>query len=94
MDVCIVVAAQLLLLLLGPRPEGDLDIGVGVLAAHHEADLARRVGGDGGVGVLGHGEDLLAIFLELSDQLQVEPLVLGCGIWLARTHLHLRQEDL
>lgn len=77
-DVRVVVSAQLLLLLLGPRPQGHLDIGVGVLAAHHEADLARGVGRDGGVSVLGNGEDLLAVLLELGDELQVEPLVLGC----------------
>lgn len=78
MNVRVVVPAQLVLLLLGPRPKRHLDIGIGVLAAHHETNLARGIGRDGGVSVLGHGEDLLAVLLELGNQLQVEPLVLGC----------------
>lgn len=77
MDVRVVVPAELLLFLLGPRPERHLDVAVLVLAAHHEADLARWVGRDGGVRVLGDGEDLLAILLELGDELQVQPLVLS-----------------
>lgn len=77
MNIRVVVSAQLLLLLLGPRPERHLDVGIGVLAAHHEADLARGVGWDGGVGVLSHRENLLAVFLELGDELEVEPLVLS-----------------
>lgn len=78
MDVRVVVAAQLLLLLLRPRPDGLAHVAVLVLAAHHEADLARGVGRDGGVGVLGDGEDLLAVLLELGDELEVQPLVLSC----------------
>ena len=77
MDLLVVVAAQTLLLLGGPGTNGLLDVAVGVLAADHEADLARRVGRDGGVGVLGDGEDFLAVFLELGDERKVEPLVLG-----------------
>ena len=77
-DLGVVVAAELLLLLLGPRAERNLDVGVGVLGADHEADLAGGVGGDGGVGVLGNGEDLLAVLLELGDEGKVEPLVLSC----------------
>lgn len=84
-DVRVVVSAQLLLLLLGPRPQRHLDVGVGVLAAHHEADLARGIGWDGGVSVLGHREDLLAVLLELGDELQVKPLVLSCKDKLARS---------
>lgn len=78
MDLGVVVAAELLLLLLGPGAKGHLDVGVGVLGADHEADLAGGVGGDGGVGVLGDGEDLLAVLLELGDEGEVEPLVLSC----------------
>lgn len=78
-DVGVVVLAQLLLLLGGPLADGLLDIAVGVLGADHEADLAGGVGGDGGVGVLGDGEDLLAVLLELGDERQVKPLVLGCA---------------
>lgn len=79
MDLGVVVPAQLLLLLLGPGAYRDLDVAVGVLAAHHEADLAGWVGRNGGVGVLCDGEDLLAVLLQLGDQGQVEPLVLSCS---------------
>lgn len=78
-DLGRVVSALLILLLLGPLSERGLDVGVGVLGADHEADLARGVGGDGGVGVLGDGEDGAAVLLELGDERQVKPLVLGCG---------------
>ena len=76
-DVRVVVAAETLLLLAGPGAEGLLDIAGGVLAADHEADLAGGVGGDGGVGVLGDGEDLTAGLLQVGDQGKVQPLVLG-----------------
>lgn len=76
-DVRVVVAAETLLLLAGPGAEGLLDVAVGVLAADHEADLAGGVGGDGGVGVLGNGEDLTAGLLQVGDQGKVQPLVLG-----------------
>lgn len=78
-DLGRVVSALLILLLLGPLSERGLDVGVGVLGADHEADLARGVGGDGGVGVLGDGEDGAAVLLELGDERQVKPLVLGCS---------------
>lgn len=78
-DLGVVVTAELLLLLLGPGAERNLDVAVGVLAADHEANLAGGVSWDRGVGVLSHGEDLLAVLLELGDQGKVEPLVLGCG---------------
>lgn len=85
-DLGVVIAAVLLLLLLGPGAEGNLDVAVGVLGADHEADLARGVGGDGGVGVLGHGEDLLAVLLELGDQGKVEPLVLSYKTIIVSQH--------
>lgn len=72
-----VVSAQLLFLLLRPGSHWLLDIALSVLAANHEADLSRRIGWDGGVCVLGDGKDLLAVFLELGDELEVEPLVLS-----------------
>lgn len=78
MDLGVVVAALLLLLLGGPAAQRNADVAVGVLAADHEADLAGGVGGDGGVGVLGDGEDLLAVLLQLGDERKVEPLVLSC----------------
>ena len=67
-DVGVVVPAQLALLFLAPRADGLAHVAGGVLGADHEADLARRVGRDGGVGVLGHGEDLTTVLLELGDQ--------------------------
>ena len=78
MDLGVVVPAELDFLLGGPGAEGNLDVHVGVLAAHHEANLAGGVGRDGGVGIFSNGEDLLAILLELGDQGKVEPLVLSC----------------
>lgn len=80
MDVLVVVAAELLLLLSGPGAEGLTDVAGGVLGADHEANLAGGVGGDGGVGVLGNGEDLLAGLLKFGNHVKVEPLVLGCQI--------------
>lgn len=77
-DLGVVVLAQLDLLLRGPLAQRNFDVGLGVLGANHEADLARRVGGDGGVGILGHGEDLTTLLLELGDKREVEPLVLSC----------------
>lgn len=77
MNLLAVVPAQLLLLLGGPAAERLLEVLVCVLAANHEADLTRRVGGDCGVGVLDVGEDLFAVLLELGDERHVKPLVLG-----------------
>lgn len=77
MDLLVVVAAKLLLLFGRPGAEGLTHVAGAVLAADHEADLAGGVGGDGGVGVLGNGEDLAAVLLEVGDQVKVEPLVLG-----------------
>jgi hypothetical protein len=76
-DLLVVVLAKLVLLSLGPLADGLLEVAVGVKGADHETDLARGVGGDGGVGVLDVGEDLLAVGLELGDQGEVKPLVLG-----------------
>lgn len=78
-NIRVVVAAKTLLLLTGPGADGLADVAGGVLAADHEADLAGGVGGDGGVGVFGDGEDLLAGLAEVGDQGEMEPLVFGCG---------------
>ena len=78
MDILVVVAAETLLLLTGPGARGLAHVAVGVLAADHEADLAGGVGGDGGVGVFGDGEDLLAGLAEVGNQGEVQPLVFGC----------------
>jgi hypothetical protein len=77
-DVLVVVSVELGLLLVGKGTERLGDNCVGVFGADHEADLARGVGGDCGVGVLGDGEDLTAGLLEVLDELEVEPLVLSC----------------
>ena len=88
MDLSVVVTAELLLLLGGEGAERLGDVAATILAADHEADLARWVGWDGGVAILDGWEDLLAILLELGDQWEVEPLVLSyetvsirCGEW-------------
>jgi hypothetical protein len=78
-DLLVVVLAELVLLGLGPLADGLLEVAAGVKGADHETDLARGVGGDGGVGVLDVGEDLLAVLLELGDQGEVQPLVLSFG---------------
>jgi hypothetical protein len=77
-DVGVVVSEESILLLGREAADGDTHVAVRVLAAHHEANLAGGVGGDRGVGVLGDREDLLAVLLELGDQGEMEPLVLGC----------------
>jgi hypothetical protein len=74
----IVVSAQLVLFLRSPLAQRLANIAVGILAADHEANLTRWVGGDGGVCVFDSWEDLLAVLLELGDQWKVEPLVLSC----------------
>lgn len=77
MDLLVVVSAQLLLLLWAPLTEWLLNISLRVLAADHEADLARWVGRDSGVCVFDDGEDLLARLLQVRDQGKMEPLVLS-----------------
>ena len=77
-DLRVVVSAELVLLLGGPGPQGLLDVAARLLAADHEANLARGVRGDRGVRVLRDGEDLAALLLELGDERHVQPLVLSC----------------
>lgn len=74
----VIVFAEFFFLLLGPGTQRYANVTFGILAAHHETDLARRVSGNGGVGVLCHREDLFAVLLELDDERQMKPLVLGC----------------
>lgn len=76
-DARVVVLALLDLLLGSPLAQGLGDIAASLLAADHEANLARRVGRDGGEAVLGNGEDGGTVLLDLLDQRQVEPLALG-----------------
>jgi len=77
MDLLVVVSAKLLFLLSGECAERLGNIAVGVLAAYHESDLARWVGGDGGIGVLDGWENFLAVLLELGYQWEMKPLVFG-----------------
>jgi hypothetical protein len=76
-DLLAVVPAQLLLLLNWPASQRLLEVQVGVLAADHEANLTRWVGGDRSVTVLNGGENLLAGLLEVGDEGHVQPLVLS-----------------
>lgn len=76
-DSSVVVAAQLLLLFWGPFADRLAEIAIGVLTAYHESNLARWVCRNGGIGVFDVGEYFFAVLLELSDQWEVEPLVLG-----------------
>jgi hypothetical protein len=79
-DVLAVVPAQLLFLLRRPEPQRLRHIPVRIFAANHEADLTRWISWNGGVGILGNGEDRLAVLLELLDQGEMQPLVLSCWI--------------
>lgn len=76
MDFLIVVSTQLLFLLGGPASQWLLHVSGAILTADHEADLSRRIGRDGRVGVFNDGEDVAAGFLELGNEVQVQPLVL------------------
>lgn len=78
MNISIIVSAQLLLFLWRKATDRLLDVSVGILAADHEADLARGIGGDSRVGVFDGREDFFAVFLQLGDKREVEPLVLSC----------------
>lgn len=77
MDILIIISTQFLLFLDTPFPDRFLDIAFRVFAADHEADLAGRVRGDGGVGVFDNGEDFFTGSFERGDQGEVEPLVLS-----------------
>ena len=71
MNSLVIVPAQLLLLFLAPRPQGNFQIPLLVLAAHHEPDLAGRVRGDGSVSVFDIRKDFQASSLEVRDELKV-----------------------
>lgn len=76
-NIGVVVLAELLLLFNRPLSQRCLQVAVCVLAADHESNLAGWVGWDRGVCVFDVREDFFAVFLELGDQRQVKPLVLG-----------------
>jgi hypothetical protein len=76
-DLLGVVLVNLVVLLIRERSQGSLDVGIGILGANHETNLTRGVGGDGSVGILSNGEDLLASLLKVLDDLEMEPNVLS-----------------
>jgi len=76
-DPLVIVSVHLLFLLVGYSPEGLGDVPVRVLAANHETNLAGWIGRDGRVGVFRNWEDFTTRLLKVSNELQVEPLVLG-----------------
>ena len=67
MNICVVIPAKLLLLFRRKASDRLLHIALGVFGADHEADLARRIGGDGRVGVFHGWEDFFTVLLELRD---------------------------
>lgn len=67
MNVLIIVTEEVLLLLRGEGAKWLGENALGIFTTDHEADLARWVARDGGIGVLDIREDLLAVFLQLSD---------------------------
>lgn len=64
----VVISAQFLLFLRIPAPKRFSDIEVGILGAHHEANLAGGISWNGSIGIFDDGEHFLAIFLEFGDQ--------------------------
>jgi hypothetical protein len=76
-DLLAVVLAQLVLLLRCPAAKRLLEVALAVLGADHEADLTGWVGRDSCVGVLDVGENSLARLLEVGNDVEVQPLVLG-----------------
>ena len=74
-NLLIVVSAKLLLLLSIPAPHRRRDVSILVFAAYHETYLARRIGGDSGVGVFDNGEDFPAGFFQVCYEGKMEPLV-------------------
>jgi len=77
MNLGIVVPTKLIFLLGAPATQRLANVTLRILAADHEADLTGWVGGDGSVCVFDGWEDFFTVFLELGDQGEVEPLVLG-----------------
>ena len=75
----VVVPTQLFLLLRIPATHRCCDISILVFAAHHEANLARWIGGNGGVRVFDDREDFLASLFEICDESKVEPLIFRCN---------------
>lgn len=72
-NLLVVVLVLFHLFIWADAPQRDLNIPTLILAADHEADLAARVSRDGRVRVLNDGEDLLANFLEVPDEVAMQP---------------------
>lgn len=72
-DVRVVVLAS------GDLSEGGGDASLRVEGTADETDLSRGVGGNGGVGVFGDGEETLGGLPQLLDQGQVQPQGLSLG---------------
>lgn len=89
-DGLAIIPAQLLFLLSRPAAERLGQVAVGVLAADHETDLARGISGNRGVGIFDCGEDLLARLLEVGNEGQVKPLILGYKINKSARSTHLQ----
>lgn len=66
-DLLVIIPTQLLLLLGAPFSQRRFHVAILVFAADHEADLARGVGRNGGVGVFDCREDFFAGFFEVGD---------------------------
>ena len=79
MHILIVVSAQLLFFFGAPAAKRFLQVSVGILAADHEPNLARRVGGNGGVGIFGGWKNFAAIFLQFGDERKMKPLIFSCS---------------
>ena len=75
MDLFVIVFAELLLLLLSPRAKRLLHIAVLVLATYQKANLARRIRGNGSVGVFNARKDLETRLSNLGYEGKMEPLV-------------------
>lgn len=76
-DLLAVVFEQLVLLLITDRPQRLGNIATRIFGADHESNLSTWIGRNGGPSVLGDWEDLLAVFLELLNNAEVEPWILS-----------------
>jgi hypothetical protein len=77
MDLFVVVSTQLLLFLQTPVSDWLFDISIRIFAADHKANLSGGVCWNGGVCIFNGRKDFLAGFLQLCDEGEVQPLVLG-----------------
>lgn len=71
MHLLAVVLEQLVLLGIVQSSQRLRHIAARILGAHHETNLAARVGGNRRPSILGNGEDRLAVLLQLLDDAQM-----------------------